>query len=133
MLSHTRRKNSLDSQSAFCTHSVAYILYQVHILYPVCSLHFVLTGIRGTNTVFFYSVLICSSLLSYGSFSSLRLICMQIRNEELQKSLCGIQCLWKKQKVGLLFICVWELLISQISLPTGILPPFFGAIMSRTR
>ena len=29
MLSHTRRKNSLDSQSAFCTHSA------------VCSLHFV--------------------------------------------------------------------------------------------
>ena len=54
MLSHTRRKNSLDSQSAFFTHSVAYILYQVHILYPVCSLHFVLTGIRGTNTVYFW-------------------------------------------------------------------------------
>ena len=40
--------------------SVVYISYQVYILYPVCtlrsavcSLHFVLTGIRGTNTVFF--------------------------------------------------------------------------------
>ena len=58
---------------------------------------------------------------------------MQIRNEELQKSLCGIQWLWKKWKVWLLFICVWELLISQISLRTGILPPFFGATMSITR
>ena len=40
--------------------SVVYISYQVYILYPVCtlrsavcSLHFVLKGIRGTNTVFF--------------------------------------------------------------------------------
>ena len=46
MLSHTRRKNSLDSQSEFCTHSVVYILCLVYILYSVCSLHFVLTGIR---------------------------------------------------------------------------------------
>ena len=46
MLSHTRRKNSLGSQSAFCTHSVVYILCLVYILYSVCSLHFVLTGIR---------------------------------------------------------------------------------------
>ena len=54
MLSHTRRKNSLDSQSAFCTHSAVYILYPIYILYPVCSLHFVLTGIRDTNTVYFW-------------------------------------------------------------------------------
>jgi len=33
----------------------------------------------------------------------------------------------------LLFICVWELLVSQIFFPTGILTPFFGATMSRTR
>ena len=44
MLSHTRRKNSLDSQSAFCSQSAVYILYLVYtlylvyILYPVCSL-----------------------------------------------------------------------------------------------
>ena len=49
-------KNSLDSQSAFCTHSAicSLHLYLVYILYPVCSLHFVLTGIRGTNTVYFW-------------------------------------------------------------------------------
>ena len=31
-----------------------YILYLVYILYPVCSLHFILTGICGTNTVYFW-------------------------------------------------------------------------------
>ena len=31
-----------------------YIFYLVNILYPVCSLHFVPTGIRGTNTVYFW-------------------------------------------------------------------------------
>ena len=34
--------------------SAVYILYLVYILYPVYSLHFVLTGIRGTNTVYFW-------------------------------------------------------------------------------
>ena len=41
-------KNSLDSQSAVCTQSAVYILY------PLCSLHFVLIGIRGTNAVYFW-------------------------------------------------------------------------------
>ena len=34
--------------------SAVYILYLVYIFYPVCSLHFVLTGIRGTNTISFW-------------------------------------------------------------------------------
>ena len=34
--------------------SAVHILYQVYILYTVCTLHFVLTGIRGTNTVYFW-------------------------------------------------------------------------------
>ena len=38
-------KNSLNSQSVFCTQSAVCILYLVYILYPVCSLHFVLTGL----------------------------------------------------------------------------------------
>ena len=63
MLSHTRRKDTLSSQSSFCTilQSAVYILYLIYILYPdctlhssVCSLHFALTGIRGTNTVYFW-------------------------------------------------------------------------------
>ena len=61
MLLPTRRKNSLDSQSAFCTHSAICSLYFVFSLHfvsglqsAVCSLHFVLTGIRGTNTVYFW-------------------------------------------------------------------------------
>ena len=38
MLSHARRKNTLNSHSAFFTHSAVYILYLVYILYPVCGL-----------------------------------------------------------------------------------------------
>ena len=34
--------------------SAVHILYQVYILYMVCTLHFVLKGIRGTNTVYFW-------------------------------------------------------------------------------
>ena len=64
MLSHTRQKHSLDSQSAFCTHSAVYILYLVYILYPVCSLQFVLTGIRGTNTVYFWLQLFAQHIQS---------------------------------------------------------------------
>ena len=45
MLSRIRRKNSINSQSAFCTQSAVCSLYLISILYPVCSLHFVLTGL----------------------------------------------------------------------------------------
>ena len=38
MLSRIRRKNSINSQSAFCTQSAVCILSLVCILYPVCSL-----------------------------------------------------------------------------------------------
>ena len=41
MLSRIRRKNSINSQSAFCTQSAVCILYPA----AVCSLHFVLTGL----------------------------------------------------------------------------------------
>ena len=54
MLPHTRRKNSLDSQSAFCTHSAVCILHFVPSLHFVSDLHFVLIGIHGTNTVYFW-------------------------------------------------------------------------------
>ena len=54
----TRRKNSLDSQSAFCTQSAVYIMYLVYIFYPVCSLHFVLTGyVAPIQFIFGYSYL----------------------------------------------------------------------------
>ena len=115
MLSHARRKNTLNSHSAFFTHSAVYILYLVYILYPVCGLqsavcilgkisaqphttlciqfldrgnndkinivvgktdlfynsmglcgnvlpHFVLTGIRGTNTV---KIPVCELILRF--------------------------------------------------------------------
>ena len=116
MLSHARRKNTLNSHSAFFTHSAVYILYLVYILYPVCGLqsavcilgkisarphttlciqfldrgnndknqyivvgktdlfynsmrlcgnvlpHFVLTGIRGTNTV---KIPVCELILHF--------------------------------------------------------------------
>ena len=35
-------------------HFVPILQSAVYILYPVCCLHFVLTGIRGTNTVYFW-------------------------------------------------------------------------------
>ena len=35
-------------------HFVPTLQSAVYILYPVCCLHFVLTGIRGTNTVYFW-------------------------------------------------------------------------------
>ena len=59
MLSHTRRKNSLDSQSTFVPilQSAVYILYLVYNLYPVYSLQSafcILTSIHGTNTVYFW-------------------------------------------------------------------------------
>ena len=38
MSSHARRKNTLNSHSAFFTHSAVYILYLVYILYQVCGL-----------------------------------------------------------------------------------------------
>ena len=52
---------------------------------------------------------------------------MQIRNEELQKSLCGIQCLWKKWKVGLLNIP------SHWSADPMLSTPLFGTTMSGKR
>ena len=56
MISPYQIKNSLDSQSAFVPtlQSAGNILYPVYILYPVCSLHVVLTGIHGTNKVYFW-------------------------------------------------------------------------------
>ena len=38
--------------------SAVYILHLVYILYPVCSLYFVLTSIHGTNKVYFWLQLV---------------------------------------------------------------------------
>ena len=45
--------------------SAVYILYLVYILYSVCSLRFVLTGlyIRGTNTVYFWLQLFAQHII----------------------------------------------------------------------
>ena len=47
-------KNSFDSESAFCTHSAVCNLHFVPGLQFVSGLQSVLTGIRGTNTVYFW-------------------------------------------------------------------------------
>ena len=61
MLSHTRRKNSLDSQSAFCTHSAVCSLYFVSgLLSAFCTNRypwhqyslFLVTVIRTTHIIY---------------------------------------------------------------------------------
>ena len=53
--------------------SAVYILYLVYILYPVCSLHFVLTSIGGTNTGYFWVQLFAqhTCVWANSTFSSL--------------------------------------------------------------
>ena len=75
--SHTRRKNTLNSQSAFCTHSAVYILCLVYILYLVCTLHFIQTSISGslflvtvicTTHTIDYKIPVCELIQHFRSF-----------------------------------------------------------------
>ena len=68
MLPHTRRKNSLDSQSSFCTHSAVCFLHFVPSLHFVSDLHFVLIGIHGTNTVYFWLQLFAQHIIYHKKY-----------------------------------------------------------------
>ena len=58
MLPHTRRKNSLDSQSAFCTHSAVCSQHFVPSLHFVSGLQSACcTGTRGTNVLVLVTVI----------------------------------------------------------------------------
>ena len=78
MLSHTRRKNTLNSQSAFWTLSAVYILY------PICTLHsafctnrypwhqyslFLVTVIRTTHSIY-HKIPVYELLQHFSSFPS---------------------------------------------------------------
>ena len=65
MLSHNRRKNSSDSQSAFCTHSAVYILYPLCSLHFVPSLHFV-SGLQSAVCMLYQQVSVATIQFIFG-------------------------------------------------------------------